>query len=125
MGLLVLIPSSLSLPPSLFPIYIPHLFPPHLFSPIPSPHPAMTEGKGARKHLRKNSTEDKLTFPPPLHHKTFLMGGRGCYKISAGRMNNPIKKKFWGGGDKNTHFGNNLPKINLICKTDFKYFFIV
>ena len=121
MGLLFLIPSSPSLPPSLFPIYIPHLF-----SPIPSPHPAMTEGKGARKHLRKNSTEDKLTFPPPsLHHKTFLMGGRGCYKISAGRMNNPIKKKIWGGGDKNTYFRNNLPKINLICKTDFKYFFIV
>ena len=54
------------------------------------------------------------------------MGGRGCYKISAGRMNNPIKKNWGGGGeDKNTHFGNNLPKINLICKTDFKYFFIV
>ena len=108
MGLLVLIPSSPSLPPSLFPIYIPHLF-----SPIPSPHPAMTEGKGARKHLRKKSTEDNLTSPPPPHHKTFFMGGRGCYKISAGRMNNPIKKN-WGGGDKNTHFGNNLPKINLI-----------
>ena len=37
----------------------------------------------------------------------------------------PLKKNFGGGGDKNTHFGNNLPKINLIWENDIKYFFIV
>ena len=79
----------------LYPLSLPPT--PHLFSPIPSPHPAMTKGKGARKHLQKKSREDNLTFPhPPQHHKTFFMGGRGCYKVSAGRMNNPIKKIFGG-----------------------------
>ena len=61
------------------PIPFSHLYPtsfppPHLFSPIPSPHPAMTEGKGARKHLRKKSTEDNLTSPPTTKHFLWVEG---------------------------------------------------